>query len=225
MSDNSSQLPTVQSNLSSGLQAWEGAELSAPPASTSPLERALAAIRRYKFLVIGVVLLGAAAGVAATHLVTPQYEVRATVWIQSETPLETKTGPIRSAELLNSDAWVELLKSYRVTDSVVREMALYLEPENPQDSPLFTKFSLAEKFVPGPYRLTIDPIESIGCWRRKSSPRRTVVRRRIPSDARSDSTGWCQPARSSGRQVARSISRCRSRVKSRSRFATVSTRS
>ncbi len=157
MSDNSSQLPTVQSNLSSGLQAWEGAELSAPPASTSPLERALAAIRRYKFLVIGVVLLGAAAGVAATHLVTPQYEVRATVWIQSETPLETKTGPIRSAELLNSDAWVELLKSYRVTDSVVREMALYLEPENPQDSPLFTKFSLAEKFVPGPYRLTIDP--------------------------------------------------------------------
>jgi capsular exopolysaccharide synthesis family protein len=119
----------------------------------SPLERPLAAIRRYKYLLGAVVALAVLAGVVATRLVKPQYEVRATIWIASETPLAEKTGPIRSHELLNSEAWVELLRSYRISDGVVRKLALYLRPDRNADSVYFRDFAIADRFLPGTYTL------------------------------------------------------------------------
>src|SRR4051812_19253215 len=76
-----------------------------PPAgpAKNPLERPLAAIRRYKWLVIGVSLLGVAAGVLGMRFITPQYEVRAIVWLETETPdNQARSGPIRSGSLLNA---------------------------------------------------------------------------------------------------------------------------
>jgi capsular exopolysaccharide synthesis family protein len=120
------------------------------------LERPLAAIRRYKYLMIAIVLLATVSGFAATRLVKPKYEVRATIWIASETPLGNNTGPIRSHELLAADAWVELLRSYRISDAVVRKMALYVKPEDDADSLFFRNFSVADRFVPGNYGLQLN---------------------------------------------------------------------
>jgi capsular exopolysaccharide synthesis family protein len=121
----------------------------------SPLERPLAAIRRYKYLLGAVVALAILGGVVASRLVKPLYEVRATIWIASETPLADKTGPIRSHELLNSEAWVELLRSYRISDAVVRKLSLYVKPDKTADSVYFRDFSIADRFLPGTYTLKV----------------------------------------------------------------------
>ena len=121
----------------------------------SPLQRPLAALRRYKLLIIAIVLVAVAGGIVATRMVTPQYEVRATIWIESQTPLQDRAGPIRSHELLNAAAWVELLKSYRISDAVVRKLSLYIRPEKAADSTLFATFSLADRLAAGTYDLDI----------------------------------------------------------------------
>ena len=136
----------------SALGGWS--EDSSHVPQRSPLERPLAAIRRYKYLLGAVVILAIVGGFIATRLVTPQYEVRATIWIASETPLADKTGPIRSNELLNSQAWVELLRSYRISDAVVRKLSLYVKPDRAADSVYFADFAVADRFLPGTYTLT-----------------------------------------------------------------------
>lgn len=121
-----------------------------------PYERPLAALRRYKFLVLGVLVLAVVAGMVVTRLVKPQYEVRATIWIEPETPVSNVSGPIRSRELLNASAWVELVRSYRIVDAVVRKLSLYVRPDDTGDLPLFSGFDISERFLPGKYELEID---------------------------------------------------------------------
>ncbi len=141
-------------------QAWGAAPTLAPP--RSPLERPIAAVRRYKWLLAAIVAASIVGGIIATRLVDPEYEVRATIWIASETPLEDKSGPIRSHELLNAEAWVELMKSFRITDAVVRKLSLYVKPKDGADSTLFTSFGIADRFVPGTYLLDVD--KGTGNW-------------------------------------------------------------
>ena len=138
------------------VQSWEPPALPMPAVPKPPLERARGAVRRYRWLIAGVLVLAIAGGIIATRIVRPLYDVHATIWIQSETPMSQKTGPIRSEELLNQQAWVELLKSYRVADAVVRKLALYVKLDNQADTSAFTGFGIAERFVPGNYELVID---------------------------------------------------------------------
>ncbi|MEO8910760.1 MAG: polysaccharide biosynthesis tyrosine autokinase [Gemmatimonadaceae bacterium] len=92
----------------------------------------------------------------ATRSVDPQYEVRATIWIEPETPLSDASGPIRTRELLNSSAWVELLRSYRIVDAVVQKLALFVQPEKPRDFARFSNFAIANRFLPGKYAFRVD---------------------------------------------------------------------
>lgn len=128
-----------------------------PPTVPRPsFERPLAAIRRYRYLILGVLILAVVGGLVATRFVKPQYEVRATIWIEPGTPLGDASGPIRSRELLSSSAWVELLRSYRIVDAVVRKLALYVRPANASDFSIFSTFEIADRFVPGKYLLQIN---------------------------------------------------------------------
>ena len=135
------------------VEGWGNAPTLAP--QRSAFERPLAAIRRYKWLFMAVVLMATAGGIVAMRFVKPEYEVHSTVWIASQTPQEAG-GPIRSRELLNPTAWVDLLRSYRISDAVVRKLALYVKPANATDSPLFSDFSIADRFIPGDYTLSVD---------------------------------------------------------------------
>lgn len=156
MSEELAPLSTPNTEITA-LQDWSEPNGPGPtPATVSPLERAWAAIRRYKFLVFAIIVLATGLGFAATRLVVPQYEVSAKIWIQTETPLSDREGPIHSAELLNSDAWVELLKSYKVSDEVVRELNLYVSPAKLSDAPLFDGFALGDRFIAGSYQLILD---------------------------------------------------------------------
>ena len=125
-------------------------------ASGSPLRRYVAALKRYKWIALGVVALGTAAGAYATRFVEPEYTVRSTIWIETESKKAADVGPIRSSGLLQASAWVELLRSYTVLDHVVREERLYLKPAAPGDSTALASFVLRDRFLPGDYRLTTD---------------------------------------------------------------------
>jgi len=136
--------------------SWESPALPAPTVPKPSFERPLSAIRRYRWLMLGVLALSVVVGLVATRYVKPLYEVRATIWIEPTMQRGDMSGPIRSRELLNSSAWVELLRSYRIVDAVVRKLALYVRPENPTDQSIFFNFAVAQRFVPGNYQLKID---------------------------------------------------------------------
>ncbi len=123
----------------------------------NPLERPLGAIRRYKWLMLGVVALSAVAGTIAMRIVKPAYEVTAKIWVQALAGQGVSSqGPIRGGELLNAFSWVELLRSYRISDAVVKKLALYVQPANKRDSALFRGFSTADRFVNGSFKLQVD---------------------------------------------------------------------
>src|SRR5476651_224083 len=95
----------------------ENPALPVPAMPKPSFERPLAAIRRYRVLIFGILILAIVGGVAATRFVKPQYEVRATIWIEPTTQQGEDNGPFRSRELLVSSAWVELVRSYRIVDA------------------------------------------------------------------------------------------------------------
>jgi capsular exopolysaccharide synthesis family protein len=112
-------------------------------------------LRRYKWLILAVAILGSAAGVVATRFVPPSYRVNATIWISSDGPGSQNRGPIRADELLSSSSWIELFKSGAVVDPVVSELRLYLIPRDPANNDLFQGFSPAKGFRPGEYQLIV----------------------------------------------------------------------
>jgi uncharacterized protein involved in exopolysaccharide biosynthesis len=123
----------------------------------NPIERPLGAVRRYKWLMLGIVALSAGAGVIAMRMVKPDYEVTAKIWVQALAGSGAESqGPIRGRELLNAYSWVELLRSFRIPDAVVRNLSLYVQPERQEDSTLFRGFNIAEKgFVHGNFKLAV----------------------------------------------------------------------
>jgi capsular exopolysaccharide synthesis family protein len=125
-----------------------------PQGAGIPWRRYRAAVARHKWLILAVTALGTVLSIVATRFVKPQYTVTATVFV--ERPIE-RNGPIRAAELLESNQWIELLKTNLVLDSVVQRTALFVRPARLADSSLFQGFQLADRFRPGSYALTMDP--------------------------------------------------------------------
>ena len=137
----------------------------APPAPMAPLApeggadgglpwgRYVAALRRFKWLIIALTLLGGGAGFAATRMMSAVYEVQATIWI---TGGGSDRGPIRPDEMLSAASWIELFTSGAVLDPVVQKLTLYLNPAAQSDWPAFAGFAAREGFRAGTYDLTID---------------------------------------------------------------------
>jgi capsular exopolysaccharide synthesis family protein len=116
--------------------------------------RAVAALRRYKWLALGIVLAGTALGVFATRMVAPVYEVHATVWIANERSAADKAEPIRGREVLHQTSWPELLTSFAILEKAVRKMSLYLAAR-PADSAVFAGFDTGDRFRTGAYDLQL----------------------------------------------------------------------
>lgn len=124
-----------------------------PPEQGLQWGRYIAALKRYKWLMLGVVMLGTGASVAATRYLRPEYQAIATIFIEQPPDDE---GPIRGAELLRSLGWLDLLTTGIVLDSVAIRQRLYLAVPAQKDTAAFTGFVIGDAFTPGKYRLNVD---------------------------------------------------------------------
>ena len=129
----------------------------AQPETGVDWRRVLSAVARFKWLIAVVTIVGTVGGLAATRFIKPQYMVQATLWIdQPDQRGGPERGPIRAGQPLEPEAWLDLLKSYRVLDQVVRDQRLFVAPKAREDAPLFETFRVAEQYRPGVYRLALD---------------------------------------------------------------------
>ena len=139
---------------------WGGGQDAGPPEPKGPsLARYLAAINRFKWLVLALGVVGAGAGYAATQFIDPEYEVQATVLLEQGTGVsdgKESRGPIQAEELLKASGWQDLLRSFAIADPVVNSLALFVEPASKGDSVLFRSFRVdAGRLRPGDYALKI----------------------------------------------------------------------
>ena len=157
-------LPVPQPTPSShALQTSQG--LPAPtfysggeaPGGGPDWRRIVASVVRYKWLVLGVVVLGTAAGVGASRLIKPSYLARATIWVDVVDPRSRGAGSFTlGGQLPVSTVGTDLLESDAVMDWVVREHRLYLGWVAEEDSLAFEDFDLRERFRIGSYTLAVD---------------------------------------------------------------------
>jgi polysaccharide biosynthesis transport protein len=127
--------------------------------------RILASVLRFKWLVLGVVVAGTAAGWGLSKfLFKPMYDARATVWVDVVQPGSHSTGGFSDpSQLPISTGWTDLLTSDVVMDWVVRENRLYLAWEQAGDSALFGRnFDIPNtgRFRAGMYTLKVDSADS-----------------------------------------------------------------
>jgi tyrosine-protein kinase Etk/Wzc len=122
------------------------------------LGRYLDALLRRKWLIVGLSVFGLAAGVGLSRIIEPVYEAQATIHIETTPRGQPQAAsPIRTGQLFESRAWIELMRSFTVLDEVVRRQRLYLSLAEPADSVLFRDFAVDEPFTPGAYTLTAEP--------------------------------------------------------------------
>ena len=89
------------------------------------LSRAVAAIKRYKWLVLTIIAVGSSAGLVATRFVDPKFDVSASIWVNTTREASGMIGPVSAPGLVNSDVgWRELARSYAVLDKVVSNVVV-----------------------------------------------------------------------------------------------------
>jgi capsular exopolysaccharide synthesis family protein len=118
--------------------------------------RYVAAVRRFKWLVLGTTLGATALGALGSMLVHPTYAAEATIWVQVPNRPTRNEGPIWQGQLPISSGWIDLLQSYAVLDDVVRAQRLYLHPALPGDSDVLATLQPKDHVLPGKYRLVVD---------------------------------------------------------------------
>lgn len=183
-----------------------------PPAAFRPAEeeeegggldlhRYIAALKRYRLLIVALSALGLAIGFGLSRVIRPVYEAQAAVQI----PVRERGGiaqptPLRSAPLFDGRGWLELLRSFAVLDEVVRQRRLYLEVADVADTVYFKEFELGDGFVPGEYRLSADAANQLTLWRGEAE----VVDRVAGGDSVGRPIGlrWKPDAPPMGRTVA-----------------------
>jgi succinoglycan biosynthesis transport protein ExoP len=151
--------PRESSSVSHGIAGLPGARLplDAAESSRNGMLRSLTAVLRYKWMVLLVSVAGVAASVGLTRFVSPSYSAQALIWIEASRRDPTSEGPIRQRELLTSQSWIQLLRSFEVFDHVAITSGLYLTPAAPADSEALVGFSITDAVVPGSYRLDVLP--------------------------------------------------------------------
>src|SRR5689334_15649449 len=119
-----------------------------------PWGRYIDALRRHTLFIAIAVAVGAGAGLVVAKRATPVYDSQATIWITSQG--QAASGPIRVGQLLPSQSWIDLARSYAIVEPVVRRLRLNVGYKNHVDSMFFRTFESAEDIKTGFFTLTVD---------------------------------------------------------------------
>ncbi|HLS48064.1 MAG TPA: Wzz/FepE/Etk N-terminal domain-containing protein, partial [Gemmatimonadales bacterium] len=119
------------------------------------LGRYISAIKRYRWLILAVVVAGTGIGLLATRFIDPVYTVNSTIYIRAPEGGDGRNIG-ESKGLIEGQNWVQLLTTAQVLDSVIVQERLFLQPESVADSLLFKGFDARWPWRPGSYILEID---------------------------------------------------------------------
>lgn len=119
------------------------------------IRRYLFAIFRFKWLLAIALIVGVGGAYLAWTRTAVSYTTDGNLWIEVASRGGTgDVAPIRASGLLESNAWIELLRSYQVLDTVAVQERLFLQVA-PEYSPALEQLDLAPDFLPGSYLLTV----------------------------------------------------------------------
>jgi len=127
---------------------------AADSSSGIPWRRYVDAVRRHRWLVLGLVFAGIGAGWVATRFVKPTYEVHTTIWIPAVDRADN-SGPISGGRVLDAAGWSDLLTSFAVLDKVSTKMGLLVSTKDTARQAAFAGFQPSETLVPGKYELRL----------------------------------------------------------------------
>lgn len=117
------------------------------------IQRYIAAVLRRKWVILLVTALGTGAGVLASRFVQLSYSASTTLWVDIGSDAES--GPIRDSQLLESTAWVQLVRSGTVLDPAVRDRRLFLNHPGPEDAPVLSTLLFQDTFQTGSFTLQV----------------------------------------------------------------------
>jgi capsular exopolysaccharide synthesis family protein len=127
-----------------------------PRATASGIGRYWAGIKRFKWLIVLLVLAGAGGGLLATTFLRPEYAVQSTIRISLD-DAQSARGPIQAEQVLRAGGYIDLLRSFAIADPVVKKLRLYVKPERERDSLVFAGFDVDEtRLRPGDYKIVVD---------------------------------------------------------------------
>jgi polysaccharide biosynthesis transport protein len=120
------------------------------------LRRYLTGARRHAWLIVLVAVAGSGTAVFASRYIPRTYLAEATLWLEGSISGDDRRGPLGSPELLRSEAWVELMRSWTVLDFVVQQENLYLD-YRARDRDLMSTFRvLPTGFRTGDFKVAVD---------------------------------------------------------------------
>ena len=112
-----------------------------PPAEPTGVDngarfrRYWAAIKRFWWLVAGLMAIGTVGGIVATRYVDPVYYAQGSMLIADLTsPGSATGGAFRNPNLLPNGAWIDLFKTYTVIEEVVARQKLWYKAKTWEDS-------------------------------------------------------------------------------------------
>ena len=97
-------------------------------------------------------VLGGAAGAALWTFMRPVYVAEGALWMEVDDRRDN-VGPIASGQLLEAQAWLELLTSFAVLDTVVLQERLHIQAKEADQAHILDGLQLASTYTPGSYVL------------------------------------------------------------------------
>ncbi len=117
------------------------------------------ALKRYKWVVLLILLSGAASSAVLWRTYEPEYMAQGALWVQ--TGGSAQGSPISGGQLLQSYAWINLLRSWSVLDTVAVRHRLYVRHGQPADSVFFSNFTIEDSFQPGSFVLRMGANQTV----------------------------------------------------------------
>lgn len=154
--------------------------------------RYFSALKRYKWLILLVVVAGTGIGFGVTQFMTPAYQTTGKIWISTDVKGQGMgtQGPIEGQALVTPGAWADLIKSSSIMDNVVRRLSLYMWPQYARDSSVFAGFQPRPGLKTGSYTLATDAANAH--YTLSTNEGKTIVERGVPGDSvgRTVGFGW-----------------------------------
>ena len=116
------------------------------------------AARRVRWIAGALIVLGVVGGYWASRVVTPLYDLKATVYLGAQRGDAPRQGPIVEQQFVSREASVELLRSFRVLEPVAVKLRTFVwVADSAEGKAAFERLAVTDDVTAGIYQLEILP--------------------------------------------------------------------